>query len=273
MNKISMLFFGFGITLGLLLSPARRLFLNPWLWASAGIAFLIFLPHILWQIAYDFPTREFIHNATMYKNMPLSPLQFIWAQMLENNLLLVPFWLGGLIWLLYRGKEQPYQALGWMYLIVLLFLITQRGKPYYLAPAYSILFSAGAVAVEHGIQKFHRSGMQVGFQIAICLLLTISGILFAPFALPILSPENFLRYASALGIETLRRNVASRVYCPRFFADRHGWEEMVATVASVYQQPTPRNRNDVPSSRETMVRLEQSIILESITAPQRHLLP
>ena len=38
-NKHSMLIFGFGIVLGLLLTPQRRLFRCPWLWAAGAWRF------------------------------------------------------------------------------------------------------------------------------------------------------------------------------------------------------------------------------------------
>ena len=41
LNKYTMLLFGFGMTVGLLLTPYRRMFKNKWLWISALIALLV----------------------------------------------------------------------------------------------------------------------------------------------------------------------------------------------------------------------------------------
>jgi 4-amino-4-deoxy-L-arabinose transferase-like glycosyltransferase len=46
-NKHSMLIFGAGIVVGLLLTPQRRSFTSPWLWIAGAIAVLIFLPNLL----------------------------------------------------------------------------------------------------------------------------------------------------------------------------------------------------------------------------------
>lgn len=47
MNKHSMFFFGFGLTVALVLTPLRKHFKSPWLYVGGGIALLVFLPNIL----------------------------------------------------------------------------------------------------------------------------------------------------------------------------------------------------------------------------------
>lgn len=54
-NKHSMLLFGFGIAVGLLLTAERRYFRTTWIWIAAAIAFVIFLPNLLWNIQHHFP--------------------------------------------------------------------------------------------------------------------------------------------------------------------------------------------------------------------------
>src|SRR5580692_1756291 len=46
-EKYSIALFGFGIVVGLLLTPQRRTFLNPCIWVGGLAAFLIFLPNLL----------------------------------------------------------------------------------------------------------------------------------------------------------------------------------------------------------------------------------
>ncbi|MBZ0255910.1 glycosyltransferase family 39 protein [bacterium] len=76
-NKISVLFLGFGFAISILLTPQRKWLFDKWLWICAGLSGLIFLPHIVWQIAHGWPTLEFIHNATQYKNVALPPIAFL----------------------------------------------------------------------------------------------------------------------------------------------------------------------------------------------------
>lgn len=70
LNKYSIGLLILGLVVGCLLTERRALFKERWPWLAAGTALLVFLPHLLWQLAQGFPTLEFIHNATFYKNTP-----------------------------------------------------------------------------------------------------------------------------------------------------------------------------------------------------------
>ena len=69
-NKYSMGFLGLGLIVGLALTPARRHFLDKWLWLGGALAVVIFLPHVLWEVHNHFPTAEFIRNTTLKKTFP-----------------------------------------------------------------------------------------------------------------------------------------------------------------------------------------------------------
>jgi 4-amino-4-deoxy-L-arabinose transferase-like glycosyltransferase len=49
MNKHSMLFFGFAMVVGILLTKARSQFANKWIWIGGAVAYAIFLPNLLWE--------------------------------------------------------------------------------------------------------------------------------------------------------------------------------------------------------------------------------
>ena len=235
MNKISVLFFGMGVFVGIAATPYRQWFVKKWIWISAGIAFLVFLPHVLWQVAYGWPTREFIHNATMYKNVSVTPWQFIMAQIEQMHPLLFPIWLAGLLWFFLSSKGKPFRFLGWVYVAVLVLLIVKSGKSYYLAPAYPMLFAAGAIVTADAIQHVQWNWLRP----AVCIIVVAAGVVTAPMALPVLSPEAFVKYASSIGIipSSGERHDMGRL--PQHFADRYGWEEMAAVVAGVYSGLSP----------------------------------
>ncbi len=66
-------------------------------------------------------------------------------------------------------------------------------------------------------------------------LLILSGATFASLAKPLLPVDTYVAYAAALGQKpgTGERKELARL--PQFFADMHGWPEMVATVAEAYE--------------------------------------
>jgi 4-amino-4-deoxy-L-arabinose transferase-like glycosyltransferase len=59
MTKCTMAFFLAGIGGGIVLTKPRWL-LNRWLWYGATIAFLTFLPNLVWQIRHHFITLDFL---------------------------------------------------------------------------------------------------------------------------------------------------------------------------------------------------------------------
>jgi len=96
----------------------------------------------------------------------------------------IPIWLAGLLFF-FSQTGQPYRLFGWLYLTVLAVLLITQGKPYYLAPAYPVLFAGGAVLIaqwleSHGQQRLYP---------AIIAGLLIGGAVTAPMALPILPLE------------------------------------------------------------------------------------
>jgi 4-amino-4-deoxy-L-arabinose transferase-like glycosyltransferase len=61
-NKHSTLFFGFAVTVAVLVTHQRREFAQPWNWVAGAIALAIFLPNIMWKIRHHFPTLEDLEN-------------------------------------------------------------------------------------------------------------------------------------------------------------------------------------------------------------------
>jgi hypothetical protein len=122
--------------------------------------------------------------------------------------------------------------------LVLLVMIALKAKHYYLAPAFTALLAAGAVAVT----RFAAARRWPWLAPAYALLVLLGGALIAPLAIPILPPETLVRYTHAIGITEPRSERHRPAKLPQTFADMHGWEEMVATVARVYDSLPPEER-------------------------------
>src|SRR6202790_833203 len=112
LNKHSTLLFGFGFFLGLLVTPQRRLLQEVWIWAGAFVAWLIFLPNLLWEIKNDWPTPEILRNVDLYKNAHVSWLGFIGQQALLIHPLATPICLAGLWYFLWSREGTEYRFLG-----------------------------------------------------------------------------------------------------------------------------------------------------------------
>jgi len=147
-NKHSTVFFGFAVAVAVLLTPLRRELARRWIWLGAGLALLLFLPNLLWQIANDFPTIEDLTNVRETgKNATLAPFDFMAQQILLIHPATFPIWLTGLVSLLV-GRLSRFRVVGLTYLVLLAVMIILGAKNYYLAPIYPMLLAAGSVQVE-----------------------------------------------------------------------------------------------------------------------------
>lgn len=238
MNKYSVGFLGLGLVAGLILTPARKYLLSKWLWLGGALAFVIFLPHILWEIGHGFPTREFIRNATLYKNLPMSPPAFLAESVLQIHPVTLPIWLAGLYFYFFSKTGKPYRVLGWIYVVVLALFFSTNAKPYYLAPAYIMLFAAGALAIESFIQHRQWNWLKP----ASVTVLILDGLVTLPYALPVLPVETFIRYEDFIGLHPGSGERGPSGKLPQMYADMFGWENMVATVARVYNSLSPEEK-------------------------------
>jgi hypothetical protein len=167
------------------------------------------------------------------------------------NPILFPLWIGGLLWLFFGSRSRDrdsheksadagrYRLFGWTYLVVLIAFIALKAKNYYVAPIYPILFAAGAIGMERIVQ-----GRRIGTWMRsayVALVIAVGGLL-APFSVPVLSPEGYLRYQKALNFQPSEIEHQQNGPLPQWFADEFGWQEMVEKVAKVYNSLSPEER-------------------------------
>jgi 4-amino-4-deoxy-L-arabinose transferase-like glycosyltransferase len=227
-TKLSMLFFGFGLVLGLLLTPGRRMFRTRWPWLGGAIALAFLLPYIVWQAQNGWPTPEFWRNYGGIES-GASPLDFLLSQIFTLNPLNVPLWIAGLVW--YFGPAgKPYRALGWAYVILYALFTLTHAKSYFLAPAYPMLFAAGAVGLTDGVRHWSRFAARRGYFVALAL----SAVFFAPGVLPVLPPASYGHLYGWLGAATGAKQSEGNTPLPQILADRFGWPEQASAVAAVY---------------------------------------
>jgi hypothetical protein len=221
-NKLSVLFLGFGLAVGLLAS-ARELLATRGPWLALALAALLFLPHLVWQVQHGAPTLEFMANARAVKMVAPSPLGWLTGLWEGQGVLAVPVWAAGLYLLL---RTPRWRALGVASLAVLAALIVGEGKVYYAAPAFVPLVAAGGV---FWARRARWAGLAVGVAVV------AGGLVALPFARPILPVADFVAYQRALGeapAASGERHAIAEL--PQFFADMHGWPELAADVGAVF---------------------------------------
>ncbi|HKV46829.1 MAG TPA: glycosyltransferase family 39 protein, partial [Candidatus Acidoferrales bacterium] len=228
-NKHTMLAFGFSVVVALILAGKMHLLMSRWAWLALGIAFLIFLPNLIWEIRHGFPQVEVVRNAQEFKNIPTSPWSFISDQALFLDPLALPVWLGGLIWLLFAPGGKRFRFLAFAYLVVTAIVMTFREKAYYPLPAYPMLIAAGGVA-------FERIGGPGGrlLRKIVPSLVVIGGLAGLPLAVPILPIPALIRYSRALPFARVKTERDSTGQLSQLYGDMLPWQNISRHIATVY---------------------------------------
>ncbi|HEY6769374.1 MAG TPA: glycosyltransferase family 39 protein [Candidatus Sulfotelmatobacter sp.] len=249
-EKYSIALFGFGIVVGLLLTEQRSVFLNKWIWIGGMAAFLIFLPNLLWNIKYDWPFLQLIHNIKASgRDVILPAWQYFFQQTLLVDPITAPIWIAGLVALLFSARLKPYRVLGWSYLVCYTTFFLLHGKNYYLAPVYPMLLAAGAMVIESAIDGSNSAvsvrPQRAWVKAAIVVVLCASGAHLAPIVVPVLSPDNFLAYAKTLPFKLpVMEHSHARAALPQWYADQFGWKEIVDETAVAWNQIPVDQRQD-----------------------------
>jgi len=215
--KYTMLFFALGVLAGLLLGDARKYFRTIWPWLGLLISLVIVAPNFLWQVRHHFVTYDFlrfIHRRDVSEGLTQSFL----PDQLEMTLLSFPLWIAGLYFCLRTREGRNFRALAWTFLVTLVLFVVAKGRGYYLAPAYPMLYAAGGVWLERWISTLNATRARtVRAAVAAALALSILGAMAV--ALPLAPiPSRWFRLADKVNLT---------------FRDEIGWEDLVSTLAQV----------------------------------------
>jgi hypothetical protein len=236
LNKISMMWLGFGLFAALLLTQHRRHLATPWPYAAAGLAALLFSPHVLWQQAHGWPTLEFMRNAAGHKMARVSPIDFVVTQFQVMGPVNALVYLPGLIWALFARPGRPWRVLSLIFLAVAAVLIAAgTSRANYLAVAYPMLLALGGVAWERWSAGRGGGALRVALLGVVALL----GLPLVLLVLPLLPVETFIRYQAALGQRPSTEERKEVGPLPQHYADMFGWDDLVAEVEKAYRRLSP----------------------------------
>jgi len=241
-EKYSIAVLGFGIVIGLLLTGQRRFLWSRWFWMGGAAAFLIFLPNLIWNVAYDWPFVQLMRAIKAEgRDVALSPWQYFAQQILLIHPLNAILWITGVIALLVAARFRPYRFLGWAYLIAFTVFVVLKGKNYYLGPIYPVLLAAGAVVIDDAIDRIRQGWLKP----ALVIVLLLGGAILAPLVVPVLPVDRFIAYMNKLPIKVPHTEHSHmRAVLPQHYADQFGWDEIVSEVAVAWNRIPPEERKD-----------------------------
>ena len=221
-----------GLALIIPFTPYRSVFKKKMFLAGLGLAFIIFLPNLIWQVSMGFPVTG--HMSELYSTQ----LVHMDAPLFLKEQLIMPFMgsvltVGGLIFLLFRKRAVTFRFLGLLSLFVIFSLMFLKGKSYYTLGVFPLLIAAGAVAYDNMLK---RKAVRIIFPILL-VVLTIPAL---PIGLPVFGKEEMIKYFKGMekstGMTTGRRFEDGSIHSlPQDYADMIGWEELTAVANKAYQ--------------------------------------
>ncbi|NNE31494.1 MAG: glycosyltransferase family 39 protein [Winogradskyella sp.] len=229
MNKYTILVWAFGLFVGLFFYEKGAIYKNKWLYISAFISLLIFVPNIIWQMRNDFPLLKHLQALNENQLNGTNPMEFGLEQLNFPFTLIVSLF--GLISLLVWDKLKKYPTIGIATIIIFSTMWLLNSKAYYVFAIYPVLFASGSVVLESLLKK------KPILIYVVATIVLIPSIYFIPELTPILPIEKYVEYS-----QLEEKN--GRVELTGDYADMFGWEEQVKLVDSVYQSLNPEEKNN-----------------------------
>src|SRR5262249_59229669 len=145
--KYSLLFCAAAFVVAVLFSPLRRHLRTEWRWLGAALSILIFLPNLVWQFNHNFISLDFLRHIHERDVRIGRTKDFVPDQLLLTAFA-APLALLGLCFFFLARTGRPFRPVGWIYVIPFLVFLLAKGRSYYLAPAYPVLYAGGSVLGE-----------------------------------------------------------------------------------------------------------------------------
>jgi hypothetical protein len=232
LNKVSMLWLGGGVAVGLLLTPFRKEIGRRGVWLAAGIAAVMFVPHVVWQMHHGWPTLEFMRNASGTKMAGRSVVAFTAAVIVDEGPIVATLGLAGVVAAIVGWLDHRARLLAWVWVAVFALLaLNGTSRTGYLTPAWTWTFALGGLTVERAIPASHAAR-----RAAVVMALVLFGVIALPMALPVLPTDSYVRYAAALGQRPSTEEKQAVGRLPQFFADMNGWDSIVATLEVAWRK-------------------------------------
>lgn len=228
MTKYTILVWAFGVFIGLIFYQKGNVFKNKWLYISALISFLIFLPNIIWQAQNDFPLLKHL-QALNDNQLDENPMEFGLKQLNYPFTLIISLF--GLAAFIIDKNINKYKTVGIAIIVIFCTMWLLNSKAYYVYAIYPVLFAGGAVKIESLLLK------KPIWVYIIAIVTLVPSIYFIPKLTPILPIKKYVEYSHL-------EEKNGRVELTGDYADMFGWEEQVKLVDSVYRSLSPKERNN-----------------------------
>ena len=230
LNKHTIVLFAMGLLFGLLFSPMRKNLMSRYFWLAVLIAFLIFLPNLIWLTSTGFQSLEFYGNANLYKNIQTPPSEFIKMQAIFANPLFLPVILAGFIYFLQKdNRKYSFIPVTFLFVFVIM-LISGSSRPDRLTAAYPGIIAGGALFFE----KLAIKKKNALFKILPVPFIIAGALIYLPITTTILPPGTLTGYLAKLGLTEMEIEKGKVQALPQYIADKIGWREVALGLSEKY---------------------------------------
>jgi 4-amino-4-deoxy-L-arabinose transferase-like glycosyltransferase len=209
-NKHLVLLLLGGLGAGLLLAGPRRELLSRALWAGVGIAVLVGLPNLLYQVVNDFPQAQMAAALADDRGDEVRPL-VVPLQFVLLGTFAVPVVVAGFI---EAWRDRRMRAFVVAYPVVLALTVAGSGQFYYTLGILLVVYAIGAAPVERWMAD------RRGRVLAVTALLAVNTLISAVFALPLIPIGEVGSTPVAAANQTV--------------GDQIGWRRYVRQIAAVH---------------------------------------
>ncbi len=231
LNKYNIVFLFIGLIPSLLLTPQRKIFLQPGLYIAFGLCLLIIAPNLFWQYNNGFPVYHHLKQLAKFQLVNVERTDFLRGQ-LFFYLGSIPVIISSLYALLFYKPFKPFRFFFWTIFFTLAVFMYFKAKDYYAIGIYPVYIAIGAVYLGELLKDGWKKYLQpVAVAIPILLFIPMYNVAF-----PNKSPEYIIQHAEKyrkLGM--LRWEDGKDHLLPQDFADMLGWKELAFKTDSVYQ--------------------------------------
>jgi hypothetical protein len=212
---------------GFLLTDARRLLHSRYLLLGGVLAAALAAPDLIWQAGNGWPNLDVFralqtaagHNRAVY-----------WpGQILYTGLALTPVWVTGAIWSLRSAAARRFRPVAIACVIVIVLQFVLGGKAYYPGAAFTFLFAAGCVPLEHWLATRRPLARGIRPAVLAAAAMLAGAAVSAPVALPVLPA----RVLHTVPVQKINYDLGEEI----------AWPKLVALVAHEYDSlPGPQRR-------------------------------
>ena len=227
LTKYSMLVCALAVATGVVVTDLRIHLRSKWLWLGVAASLVIFLPNLMWQIQNDYVSLDFLRHIHE-RDVRIGRTKDFLPDQLKLTLFTLPLAMLGLYFYFASKMGRPFRAVGCLYAIPLIIFLAAKGRGYYLAPAYPVLYAGGAVfgtELIGNMPPVWRSSMQRTAWAAIMMTIVFAATYFIPVA-PV--DSGWARRAFKVNED---------------FREEIGWPDLVQKLVQIHDSLGPAERS------------------------------